>query len=461
MGRAGKERVVCLPPWTVLRQRFLSGEQTPRDLLEACIARIEAAEPVVKAFVHLDLDAARAAADASSRRYRDGQPCSPIDGIPLGVKDIIDTRDMPTQMNSPLFAGHRPRADAACVRAVRDGGAVLLGKTVTTEFAIGASGATTNPWNPLHTPGGSSSGSAAGAAAGMFSVGFATQTQGSTIRPASYCGVVGYKPTLDCLSTGGVHPLSRSHDHLGFIGQTVDSVWQLARWVGEHAAAEDSNGLGGPLGGAPEPLAPGRLAVLRTAGFDTLEPAAASAFESLLDQLRRAGMTLTEPADDPLLADLVERLDALDDASLRMVAFDMRWPYRDYLDAAPTQLGPRLHELMALADSMSQADYCLLRAVRQDLRARVAELGRSHDALLLPAASGPAPSGFVHTGPRTLLVYMTWLGLPTFSLPVMRVAGMPFGLQFCGFAGADFTTARHAAWIEQQFGLPASQTPLL
>jgi len=444
--------LAVLPPWTMLRRRFLSGESTPRDLLEACLARISAAEPVVRAFVHLDPDAARAAADAATRRYRAGRPCSPIDGLPVAVKDIIDTHDMPTQMNSPLFLDHHPRADAACVRAVREGGGVLLGKTVTTEFAIGASGPTTNPWNPCHTPGGSSSGTAAGAAAGMFPVGFATQTQGSTIRPASYCGVVGYKPTLGALSLGGVHPLSRSHDHLGLIGQSVDTVWQLARWVGERAPGEDGNGLSGPLGATPEALRPARLAVLRTAGVDAMESAAHTAFEALLGHLREAGVTLTEPADDSLLADVVKRLDHLEEQSLRMVAFDMRWPYLDYLRRAPEQLGPRLHELMRLAEDTTLATYCLLRAERQGLRARVAELGRHHDALILPAASGPAPVGFGWTGARTLLVYMTYLGLPTFSLPLMQVSGLPLGVQLCGFAGGDFALARQALWLEQALG---------
>jgi Asp-tRNA(Asn)/Glu-tRNA(Gln) amidotransferase A subunit family amidase len=446
------EWVAVLPPWTALRRRFLSGEQTPRELLEVCLARIAVAEPTIRAFVHLDPDAARAAADAATRRYREGRPCSPIDGLPVAVKDIIDTHDMPTQMNSPLFLGHRPRTDAACVRAVRDGGGVLLGKTVTTEFAIGASGSTTNPWNPHHTPGGSSSGTAAGAAAGMFPVGFATQTQGSTIRPASYCGVVGYKPTLGALSLGGVHPLSRSHDHLGFIGQSVDTVWQLARWVGEWAPGEDSNGLSGPIGVAPEVLRPARVAVLRTAGVDAMDAASAAAFEALLGRLRETGVTLTEPADDRLLADLVSRLDGLDAQSLRMVAFDMRHPYREYLRAAPEQLGARVHELMQLAEDTPRAAYALLRAEREGLRARVAELSRHHDALILPAASGPAPAGFAWTGPRTLLVYMTYLGLPTFSLPLMQVAGLPLGVQLCGFAGDDYALARHARWLEHALG---------
>ncbi len=167
---------------------------------------------------------------------------------------------MPTQMNNAYFEGHIPRADAACVRAMREGGGIMLGKTVTTEFAIGRSGPTVNPHNPAHTPGGSSSGAGAGTAAGMFCAGFGTQTQGSIVRPASFNGVVGFKPTLGALSTDGVHPLSRSHDHLGVLGQSVDTVWALARWVGEIAPCQDSDGLGGMVGAPLGARRPTRLA---------------------------------------------------------------------------------------------------------------------------------------------------------------------------------------------------------
>ena len=165
---------------------FRAGTDSPRDYLERCIARIEAREPAVKAFVHLDLEGARRSADAASQRYRQGSALSDIDGMPIGVKDIVETADMPTQMNSPLYEGYMARGDAASVRATRQGGGVLVGKTVTTEYAIGGAGPTVNPHDEAHTPGGSSSGSAAGVAAGMFAAAYGTQTQGSIVRPASY-----------------------------------------------------------------------------------------------------------------------------------------------------------------------------------------------------------------------------------------------------------------------------------
>lgn len=449
--KSGDKLCATLPDFAAEREGFLAGKRTPRDLLEKCIANIEASEKVVRAFAHVDLEGARAAADRSADRYRAGRPLSPIDGMPIGVKDIIDTRDMPTQMNNTFFEGHMPRADAACVRATREGGGIMLGKTITTEFAIGRSGPTVNPHNTAHTPGGSSSGAGAGTAAGMFCAGFGTQTQGSIIRPASFNGVVGFKPTLGALSTDGVHPLSRSHDHLGVLGQSVDTVWALARWVGEIAPCQDSDGLGGMAGSPLSIRRPTRLAVPRTAGFNELDAASGAAFEAKLDDLRSGDIAVVESHDDPLLADVTVRLDHVIDVSIRMVAFDMRWPFRSYLEAATEQMGPRLHNLVKLGHEVTLDEYRMLRAEREDLRRRVQELARSYDAIILPAASGPAPEGFEYTGARTFLVYWSFLGFPALSLPLMDVGGMPFGMQLVGFGGRDYDLLQIAKCLTAEF----------
>ncbi len=448
---SGHKFCATLPDFAAQREDFLAGTRTPRDLLEECIGHIEASEQVVHAFAHVDLEGARAAADRAAERYRAGAPLSPIDGMPIGVKDIIDTRDMPTQMNNAYFEGHTPRADAACVRATREGGAIILGKTVTTEFAIGRSGPTVNPHNPAHTPGGSSSGTGAGTASGMFCAGFGTQTQGSIVRPASFNGVVGFKPTLGALSTDGVHPLSRSHDHLGVLGQSVDTVWALARWVGKIAPGQDSDGLGGKVGAPLDARRPTRMAVPRTAGFDDLDAASRAAFEAKLDELRGGDIAIVESQDDPFLADVTARLDRVVDVSIRMVAFDMRWPFRSYLEAAPEHMGPRIHELVELGREVTLDEYRLIRAERADLRRRVQELGRSYDAILLPAASGPAPEGFEYTGARTFLLYWSFLGFPSSSLPLMEVDGMPFGMQLAGFGGRDHDLLQIAKSLVAEF----------
>lgn len=426
------------------RDKFKSGEDSPRAFLERCIEQIDASESAVQAFATLDLAQARQSADASTKRYLAGQALSPIDGMPIGVKDIIDTRDMPTQMNNGFFKGHQPRVDAACVRAIKLGGAVVVGKTVTTEFAIGRSGPTTNPWNTGHTPGGSSSGSAAGVAAGFMSAAFGTQTQGSIIRPASFCGVVGFKPSFGALPTEGVHPLSKTHDHLGVLAEGIREAWAVARWVSHAHSSQDQRGLEGPMELHAHPPSLRRVAFLKTKGWDELDTTSQRAFEMSLDRLRASGVQVVTPADSVALKGLCGLLDEVPEYSLDMVSVDMRWPYMGYLEAAPEHMGPRFTDLMQRAAQLSHEDYQLRLSFRDSLRVRLNELKHAFDAFVLPSASGPAPEGFVNTGSRTLLTYSSFIGCPAMTIPVMSVDQMPFGFQLMGFKGADYQLAQHA-----------------
>lgn len=435
------------PPFSEVVKKFTSGATTPRDYLEACVEMIEKHEPTIKAFTTYDLAAARHYADASTLRYQEGKALSPIDGMPIGIKDIIDTRDMPTGMNSEIYRDHKPLVDASCITAIKQGGAIPIGKTVTTEFAIGRSGPTVNPHNPEHTPGGSSSGSAAGVAAGFFCAGFGTQTQGSIIRPASFCGAVGYKPSHGALSMNGVHPLSRSHDHLGVIADSLDDAWWLARWVSEFAPDENQKGISGPLHGTIEACKPMTVAILRTNGFDDLNTESLEAFEAQVEEIRAAGIKVVEPSQDPLLSTLCEELHDLPERSLELLSYEMRWPFQGYVDAYPEKVGDRIHGLMKQAAGISREHYRNLLLKQQMLRQRMSMLSGTYDALMLPAASGPAPHGFEYTGARTLLVYSTFIGCPAFSLPLMHVNGMPFGLQLIGFDGLDHNLARHGQWF--------------
>jgi len=446
----GRELLSKHATFSAVVDQFKQRKTTPREFLESCIDAIERAESEVKAFVFTDLEKARKLADESTARYRDNRPLSPIDGMPVGVKDIIDTVDMPTQMNSPMYTGHRPKTSAAAVRALLHGGGVPVGKTVTTEFAIGRSGPTANPHNTAHTPGGSSSGSAAGTAAGMFAAAFGTQTQGSLIRPASFCGVVAFKPTLGALSTDGIHPLSSTHDHLGVLADSVDDAWWLARWVSEWAPQQGHPGLSGPVDGAIPATPVSRLAVLRTQGFEDLDAVSLGAFEAELALLRAKGVTLVEPAEDPALAALVLLLDRTPTLSLAMVGYEMRWPFMSYLKTNPQDMGPRIHALLKEADAMSRDQYREMLRFREDVRRLWASLADTYDAFVLPGASGPAPQGFEYTGERTLLVYSSFLGVPAYGLPVMTSGSMPFGLQMIGFANADYRLTRFAQWVMQQ-----------
>src|SRR5580704_16329200 len=233
-------------PYVTGIARLANGPDAPRDFLERCLADLTALEPKIAAFVHLNLEGARAAADASTRRWREGRQRSPIDGMPLGIKDIIETIDMPTENGSPLFAGFRSERDGASVAALREAGGVILGKTVTTEFAATEPRGTRNPWDVTRTPGGSSSGSAAAVAVGAISVGLGTQVIGSILRPASFCGCFGFKPTVGAINRGGSYDGLSQSAH-GTLAASLDEAWQVAYEIAQRAGGDPGfPGLYGP-----------------------------------------------------------------------------------------------------------------------------------------------------------------------------------------------------------------------
>jgi Asp-tRNA(Asn)/Glu-tRNA(Gln) amidotransferase A subunit family amidase len=430
---------------------FKCGKQTPRDFLEQCIANVNQHEARVKAFVTLDRTAARKAADDSTKRYKAGKPLSMVDGCPVGIKDIMATKDMPTQMNSPAFKGWQSGQDAACVQALRQGGAIIFGKTVTTEFAIGFSGPTTNPFDPKRTPGGSSSGTAAGVGSGMMPVGLGTQTQGSTLRPASYCGAVGFKPTIGSLNLAGVHPLSSTKDHLGIIGATLEDVWRVASQI--------SLGIGSPgygfMNGAGEtlPLAvqPQKLIRLYTRGWTEIDSNTEDAFDEVMAAVSAAGVEIVSKDTDPRVAAFEAALDRDVDTALDIVAYELKWPFQEYIARYGKLIGKRLHSLVERALKMSPADYLAVlekrHAIRAHCRKLAADLGA--DAYITLASSGPAIQGFEFTGSRSFIVPGSWLGFPAFSLPVMQSEGLPFGLQLLGIDHRDGNLCSTANWVMQ------------
>src|SRR6202451_1841627 len=254
-------------PYLAAAQNFSSGKETPREFLEKSLALLEQWEPGIGAFVCTNVPAARAAADNSTARWRAGKPLSAIDGMPVGNKDIIETVDMPTEMGSPLFAGWRSKKDAPSVRALRDAGAVIVGKTVTTEFAASQPRGTRNPWNTVHTPGGSSSGSAASVAAAIVSAALGTQVIGSTIRPASFCGTVGFKPSVNAINRQGSHDY-QSQSCTGVLGASLADVWQIAHEIVARVGGDAGTpGLRGP-DTLPLTQRPRRLALVETAGWE-------------------------------------------------------------------------------------------------------------------------------------------------------------------------------------------------
>src|SRR5262245_8047304 len=247
---------------------FTAGADTPRAFLERCLAALAVWEPEIGAFVSLSVESARAAADRSTERWRAGAPLSPVDGMPVGIKDIIETIDMPTENGSALFEGNRTQRDGASVAALREAGVVIVGKTVTTEFAASFPRGTRNPWDRRRTPGGSSSGSAAAVGAGILSAALGTQVIGSIIRPASYCGCVGFKPTVGALNRGGSYD-GLSQSCTGTIAATLEECWQVAIEIATRAGGDPGfPGLFGPAA-APAAAPPRALVFLETAGWAT------------------------------------------------------------------------------------------------------------------------------------------------------------------------------------------------
>jgi Asp-tRNA(Asn)/Glu-tRNA(Gln) amidotransferase A subunit family amidase len=426
---------------------YASGQSTPRDFLERCLADLAAWEPKIGAFVSLNLDAARAAADAATLRWRAGRPSSPIDGMPVGIKDIIETIDMPTEQGSPLFAGWRTARDGAAVAALREAGAVIVGKTVTTEFAATVARGTRNPWDLARTPGGSSSGSAAAVGAGLVPAALGTQVIGSTIRPASYCGCYGFKPTVGAINRGGSYDYM-SQSSTGTIAASLAEAWQVSYEIAIRAGGDPGFvGLAGPPA-APPARKPRKIAFLETAGWALGSPGAKAAMDDALRRLGAAGVEIRTREDD-------EQVDAVESAiadarkhSMAINAWESRWPLNTYRARDATKLsGPALARL-AQAEAMTLDDYRMLLHERTQTRALYAELADEVAVTLSLSAPAAAPVGIDSTGEPACTVHTSYLGIPAISLPLLHDDGLPLGLQVVGFAERDADAFAAAAWLE-------------
>jgi len=430
---------------------LLAGKLTPRELLERCLERIAARESEVKAFVVLNIEAARAAADAATARYRAGAPLSSVDGCPIGIKDIMDTCDLPTQMGSPAFKGWQPVYDAACVQALRQGGAVIVGKTVTTAFACGATNVTRNPHDIERTPGGSSSGSAAAVGAGMLPVALGTQTQGSVLRPAAYCGAFGFKPTHGVLPMQGVHPITLTHDHLGVIGATLDDVWRIASHISLTQGSPGYAPLDGAAEAPPAARKPLRLIRLHMQAWEAeVEPATREAFEAFIGKLKRAGIEIVDRHSNKEVGEFERALDGgYIERSIELTTYEMKWPYEQYVKKFGNLLEKRGRDRMAHAATMTPAYYASLLAGRLAMREHAHKTLAGSDGFITLTAPGPAPVARDHTGSRAYQIYATFMGIPAFSLPLLTVDRMPLGVQLIGMAGADGALAATANWLMQ------------
>jgi Asp-tRNA(Asn)/Glu-tRNA(Gln) amidotransferase A subunit family amidase len=435
-------------PFLAAAAQFAGGQDTPRAYLERCLETLAAWEPKIGAFVCTNIEGSRAAADASSMRWRDNKPVSAIDGMPIGIKDIIETADMPTGMGSPLFDGWSSGRDAAAVAALREAGAVILGKTVTTEFAATEPRGTRNPWDPGRTPGGSSSGSAAAVAAGLVSAALGTQVMGSIVRPASYCGCVGFKPGVGGINRGGSHD-ELSQSCMGVLAATLEDAWQVASEIAARAGGDPGyQGLVGPLR-MPPPARPQRLVFLETAGWQVASAEAKKAIQKSLALLSRNGIDILTRQSDQLVGAVEEAIADARALSIRINTWESRWPLNTYRNRDAGKLSRAMLARLAQAEAMSLDDYRADLDERIRVRALYESLAAQCDACVTLAAPAAAPVGLSSTGDPVFAVPFSLLGVPAISLPLLREQGLPLGLQVTGFQGKDATTSAIAGWVEK------------
>jgi Asp-tRNA(Asn)/Glu-tRNA(Gln) amidotransferase A subunit family amidase len=421
-----------------VRDGLVSAEQ----LTEAYLARIREADPEVQAWTYLDPEHALAQARARDAARREGRPLGPLHGVAVGIKDIIDTEDMPTEDGSVLHAGRTPRDDATVVAMLRAAGAVILGKTVTTEFATYQPGKTRNPHNPGHTPGGSSSGSAAAVAAGMVPLALGSQTNGSVIRPASFCGVVGFKPTHGLVPRGGILKLSRTLDHVGMFARTLEDVALLAEQLVGHDPLDPDTRPRARMpfaaAAAEEPPLPPMLAFVKGPAWDRAEPDTVSAFEELVAELAERVVAVDLPDSTRQALDW-HRLIMESEMALHL---EREWALgRERLSESLRQQLARGREALAY-------DYQRACARIPAINEGFEEIFERCDAIVTPAAPGTAPAGLEATGDPAFCTLWTLCGMPAITLPLMRGAnGLPMGVQLVGRRHGDLRLLRTARWL--------------
>jgi len=431
---------------------FRTGKDDPRNFLERCIAVIEAQDPSIDAFVATNLDAARKVADEASERWKSGSTLSAIDGMPVGIKDIMETADMGTEQGSPLFTGWKGGRDCAAVVALREAGAVIVGKTVTTEFAATHPGGTRNPWDLERTPGGSSSGSAASVAAGMLPAALGTQVIGSILRPASYCGCFGYKPSIGGINRGGSFD-EFSQSSSGVLAATLEETWSVGREISARAGGDPGfPGISGPLK-APAPKYPRRIALLETAGWEKANNEAKQALMEGRKLLSSNGIEFVDKTSDATVAEVESAIVDAMTLSMSINAWEGRWPLNTYSrDMDRASLSESAQNRLAQAEKMDQDEYQGLLAERERIRELYASLADGIDLCASLAAPGAAPKGLGWTGDPSFVVPGSLLGAPTLSLPVLTAEdGMPLGLQLLGFMNQDSELFAAAATILSLF----------
>jgi amidase len=412
--------------------RIREGKLTSEALVRSCLEQIQSRESQVKAWVHLDDDFALAQARECDRSASRG----PIHGVPFAAKDIMDTADLPTEYGSPIYKGNRPVADAACVALSRAAGGVLLGKTVTTEFASRFPlGKTTNPHNPQHTPGGSSSGSAAAVADFMVPLAFGTQTVGSVIRPAAFCGCIGYKPSYGEVSTQGVKQNTASFDTVGLFARSVED---LALFRGAVTGF-------GPKALANIPLNQLKIGLCRTMFWDRAEEYTKTFLEEAARALAKAGAKVSDL--DP--GEPFEHFEAM---GRRINDYEfsraLTWERNRHWNL----LSEFQRDKLAGWLNVSYEQYREAEAVLGQCRGQLADAMKDIDLLLTPSALGEAPVGLTSTGDTSFNILSTWTYTPCVTLPVFSgPSGLPVGIQLIGHRNQDHRLLEGAQAVYRVF----------
>lgn len=428
------------------REAIESGLLSSVELVEACFSRIEELEDSIGAWTHLDKEQALEQARQADKFRSRGFPTGALHGLPVGIKDVIDTSDYPTENGTVLHEGRQPSQDATLVSLLREAGAIILGKTVCTELAVYSPGKTRNPHNTEHTPGGSSSGSAAAIAAAMVPLAVGTQTNGSVIRPASYCGVYGFKPSFARISRYGV--LQQS-SHLDTIGVFARDLPDLAL-ISDVLMRYDSRDAGMTPIAPPciskvmaEPLpANPRFAFIRTPKWDQVEHSSKDGFRELIDAINE------QQKDTIYVVDLPAQLDDIYEHHQNIMEADLARNFAKEYDKGKSQLSTVLVEMIERGQKVSTAEYDASVTKIKQYGEVVAEIFEEYDAILTPSTSGPAPSGLASTGSPIFSTIWTFCGNPAINLPLLQgLEGLPVGVQIVGDKDDDARLFRSSRWL--------------
>ena len=428
-----------------IREREFSAEALTQSLLE----RIRQLDKDILAWAWLDADQAIAKARTADALLKNGAIPGPLHGVPLGIKDIIHTKGIPTRMGSPIFERFIPDRSATCVTRLEAAGAFVLGKTVTTEFASQRAGKTRNPLRPERTPGGSSSGSAAAVAAGFVPGALGTQTRGSTIRPAAYCGIVGYKPSFGLISRYGVKELSGSLDHVGVLARTVGDAALLASCLAGYDPSDKATLANQPpifgLDDLPALEQAPRLAAVRSPVWPLAEKTQQDSFIKSVQKLRDGGAHVED-------IELSEAFDQALEIARAIQLSEIAHNYKTLMDEFRSDVSPQFTAYFEKGSTYTAVEYLEALSAQERLKQELSDVLARFDAIVTPPATGEAPIGLEFTGDANFCTIWTLCGVPCVTIPTgCGPHGMPLGLQVVGRHRDDRQLMRVAAWCAARF----------